>query len=318
MKVCQCCGNVSDDRMRFCENCGTKLPSEPADPKIVEATKQTPNVDKAQDFEIDDRDLYLLADCCNKTCALPTGDRYSEIVLYRDDKTDSYQIHTYAGSNGRTDSHKAYYTDEAFCKEVEELIDKEGIIKYKDAKGPGLCGGDYIVKFRDKNGGLVRLSTSNYGNEGIGIYNKISSLLYSGINPGRRIIPEYMKSWSKIGIKSVSPVEEYNYSIELEKNENGTVLFKGFRNYQSEAFRADEFVALSEDTAKFFADYPFGGLDRKRAAMPILPGMLEAGFAGNKPEVEFGVTYENGLTEEKEPDSIVLREIFKKLNEELN
>lgn len=219
MKICQMCGNVNKDALKFCEDCGNYLGASDTsvnNPDLNQSLKlnnsnqslmfnnsnpmllfsdsnpmlMKPAADKTVYIKTDDSDLYLLCDCCHKTCGLPTGNRYTEIVLYRDDKGDTYQIHTYAGDERGTTAHKAYYTDKEFVDKVDLLIEEEGIIKYKNATGAGMCGAEFIVKFRDGNGELVRISTGNFGNEGIGSYNRISSLLYSGIREEKAIVAE--------------------------------------------------------------------------------------------------------------------------------
>ena len=81
-KFCRNCGAELGKDAKFCMECGVKIPV--PDEKLA-APKKAP----------DDKGLKLLVDCCSKTMGLPVSNGLDETVLYLNEQTGEYQIHTY-------------------------------------------------------------------------------------------------------------------------------------------------------------------------------------------------------------------------------
>ena len=240
---------------------------------------------KAFTEALDEKNMKLLADFCRKSCGLPIGDNYDEVVLYQDEKNGTYQVHSFSGTNGSTDSHRAYYIDEESVKEILDTIKQEKMAAYKNGpQMPSLCGGDYIFKFVDDNGQIVRLSTANYDNEGIGKAVKIAALMNSKKQLYKPVLPEFAKHWTRFAVDVVNFSEEMCYSLEIEKKSEEEILFKGRWYSDSKWFGQDEFKIMSTEAAEQIKDYPFGALNHKKptgmgtTAQAAPAGMMPAGM----------------------------------------
>lgn len=196
--ICPCC-NEEVEVAVFCSNCGYKLESKKTE-SIIEPkvdgfpntgnmispllnrhnTKQVTNVSK--NTTIDDKDLKLLVDCCKKVLATALGDSYTEVVLYLDEKTDSYQIHTYSKEFTGETTHYGYTTTKEYADTVLSSIKEYNLIRWKNASAVPMTGADYVIKFRDDSDNIVRLSMANFGAEGMNEVRKISDMLYNGIS----------------------------------------------------------------------------------------------------------------------------------------
>ena len=125
--------------------------AQPMDPRSEETTPNPP----------DDKGLKLLVDCCRKTLATAYGDSCDETVLYLDEKTGEYQIHTYyRGFGSFNELHRGYKTGrEAYDKAVE-TIGRLGLSDYDGRIGTPMCGGEYVCKCLYGNK-IIRLTSAN-------------------------------------------------------------------------------------------------------------------------------------------------------------
>lgn len=109
----------------------------------------------------DDKELKLLVDCCQKTLATGCGDSSDETVLYLDEKSGEYQIHTYyRGFGSLKEKHRGYKTDKSACEKVYQLILESGLTACSENSFAGMTGGEYVCKFVYENK-VYRLTTAN-------------------------------------------------------------------------------------------------------------------------------------------------------------
>lgn len=187
--ICPCCGAIVG-KGKFCPECGSKLEG-------AKQAKATDNTNKKTDFvplsspldvpntpeplpgkAVSDEGLTLLVNTCQKTIATVGGDGYSEIVLYLDEKTGQYWLHTYSKYvYMKEEAHASYVTTKELADKVFDYIEKNNLVSWKDNKGFPVCGGDYIIRF--KNGDeMIRLDSGKMQNN-LKAYNEINGMLYS-------------------------------------------------------------------------------------------------------------------------------------------
>ncbi len=128
-----------------------------------EAFSQPENADDPPD----DSGLTLLVDCCKKTLATGCGDSCDETVLYLDEKTGEYQIHTYYTGFGSTkEIHRGYRTDKEVYDKIMDIIISSDLPQYEGRQGIQMCGGEYVCKFLYE-GRIIRLTSSVVFNDSL-------------------------------------------------------------------------------------------------------------------------------------------------------
>lgn len=128
---------------------------------------------------VDDTGLTILGDYCKKTMATVGGDGYDEIVLYKDEKDGSLQIHTYMKYDYmQKEIHHSFKAKSGVYEALLRLADKLHLDEYEGKKGVSLCGGMYVCKYR-KDGVLHRVTTDNLGTDGTSIIIQVGNLLGS-------------------------------------------------------------------------------------------------------------------------------------------
>lgn len=131
--------------------------------------------------------LVLIADCYRATVATVGGDGYSEIVLYHNKNTDSYELHTYSkeGEDVSEIQH-IYEVDAAFAEEVQSLIQELNFDQCIDAEKIGMTGAYYVIKYNEDDS-IVRITSDELNREGMGAYRQVSDLLYSKVSDENKI-----------------------------------------------------------------------------------------------------------------------------------
>ena len=147
-RFCRNCGAELGKDAKFCTECGVKIPVPDEKPA---APKKAP----------DDKGLKLLVDCCSKTMGLPVSNGLDETVLYLNEQTGEYQIHTYNKMAGQpTEFHRAFKADNDVYEKIIQHINELELTKYDGVMAGGMTGGEYVVKFviGEK---VYRITTSN-------------------------------------------------------------------------------------------------------------------------------------------------------------
>ena len=182
---CKVCG-YSVDEGKYCPRCGAPLSNDNDANDILNNQKMKDFYLASKPIEVDEEpfdesNLKLICDCCKKTIAAVGGDGYSEIVLYQNG--NDYEVHTfskYAYMN--KEEHHGYKADAKIYEEVRRIIDEEDLISWMKHSSPGLCGGDYIIKFLGKDNKSYRVTASNMPSNGMEVYATLNNLLYSYVN----------------------------------------------------------------------------------------------------------------------------------------
>ena len=176
--ICPACGSKVL-KQQFCIECGSLLngtkpadagedaPVSPVNIQVspyVSRPLQALNGKKA----VSDAGLTMLVDVCKKTTGTVGGDGYSESVLYRNEKTGEYQVHTYSKyENMLSEAHASYICPAETAEKILAYIKTNSLASLKNVKGHPLCGGDYIIKFSAKSCVLFVLNiTSDYNISG--------------------------------------------------------------------------------------------------------------------------------------------------------
>lgn len=140
-----------------------------------------------QESILDDKKATLLVDYCKRRVGTVGGNGYTEFVLYKDEDSGIFQIHTYEKYDWmEEESHKAYKTDEQAAKEITTLIEEKKIHKLEGKDGIPLCGGSEVLKFW-KGNRLVRITSDNLPQGKTGILSEIGALMMS--KQGEEILP---------------------------------------------------------------------------------------------------------------------------------
>lgn len=202
--ICPCCG-AAVPNVKFCMECGSPLGGNQApQPKPDNAKNSSipaftgfamngmnsnpnpliiqPNPAPAEQEDVeDDTGLTLLVDYCRKTLATVGGDGYDEIVLYKNEATGLCSLHTYSKYVYMDkEAHHSYPAKEGVEEAAFQLIKDLKLEEYKGKSGIGLCGGEYVVKFKSEDE-LIRISTSNMGLDGASVLCSVGNLLHAYI-----------------------------------------------------------------------------------------------------------------------------------------
>ena len=218
--VCPYCHSSVSESAKFCCECGMLLGADKAAPIPVPEESSQPAVPAGMPFNgvqsaflsgfpgfrsnslplgyspPSDKGLKMLLDCCSKSLATGIGNLHDETVLYLDESSGEYQIHTYSNQFGGPEIHRGYRTDKQVCDQIFELIRKLGLDKCQGGRDNGMCGGEYVCKFVLDDGRLVRLSTSNTPYSLHGDLHAVGNSLRSFIDSDREILPEPRNSES--------------------------------------------------------------------------------------------------------------------------
>jgi hypothetical protein len=204
--ICPACGASVPLKSKFCPECGQLLSDNISqNVSLPESSVKSPdpdtvvhvmplNPDKDDQKKIppgpSDAGLKLLIDCCRKVIATGAGDSHNETVLYLDEKTGEYQIHTYFLDFGYTrEYHKGFKTDKKTYEEVMNLVHRLGLLKYENKKAEQMTGAEYVCKFFHE-GRIVRISTSNVPYSKHHKLTEVRKFLNSFIDKSREIKPE--------------------------------------------------------------------------------------------------------------------------------
>ncbi|MCR4792218.1 MAG: zinc ribbon domain-containing protein [Lachnospiraceae bacterium] len=219
ISFCHECGSKLSEGARFCSECGAPLyGSKPinSDSKKSEAASQQgitilngyphhayippatggmmcPDpvpTEKTGDNATTPKsigDLKLLVDCCTKALSTAAGDGHNETVLYLNEKTGEYQIHTFSQEVGvLNETHHAFSTDEKTYFAVIGKIEETGIEEYENKTGAPLAGGEYVCKY-SKGNRFIRITTSCLPDEKHKDLHEIHAFLNSYIDKTKEI-----------------------------------------------------------------------------------------------------------------------------------
>ena len=190
--ICPACGSRVL-KQKFCTECGSfinaaksidvedRVPVNPQVNPYVPQPLQALNGKKA----VSDKGLTMRVDVCKKTTGTVGGDGYSESVLYKNEKTGEYQVHTYSKhENMLSEAHASYTCPVETAEKILAYIKTSNLASLKNVKGHPLCGGDYIIKFLSGSE-LIRLDSGNLTKR-MDSYTEISRMLNSCVNEGNR------------------------------------------------------------------------------------------------------------------------------------
>ena len=192
--ICPNCGNTVR-KGSFCSECGASFSNEPKSEPIIEqkieffpshnlnihipgeVISEVSSQEESQ--PVDDTGLTFLGEFCKKTMATVGGDGYDEIVLYKNEIDDSFQIHTYLKYEYMPkESHHSFKAKDGAYEALLKLVDKLQLDQYEGKTGIGLCGGMYICKY-NKDGVIHVVTTDNFGGEGSSIIIQVGNLISS-------------------------------------------------------------------------------------------------------------------------------------------
>jgi len=123
--------------------------------------------------------LVLLVDYCKKTTGTVGANGYEEIVMYYNNESSNYELHTYQKYDFMKDEEEHIFisnkeTYDIIIKKIKEL----DLEKYENNNGYTLCGGDYICKFKSGDR-IIRITTANLIHEGPSVIISIGNLMRS-------------------------------------------------------------------------------------------------------------------------------------------
>ena len=320
--ICSCCGSVVSMPQKFCPECGTPTKTASSPTASAEGAKKTymnmgstgmgimtsmHQEQKAEPVNIypDDSNLKLMVDCCDKTGPLAGGIvRSSEVVLYYDEKTDGYQVHTYASNGYTSGRHEGYYTTKEHAAHVLQSIDEDTLLRFKNLPTP--VGGSSILKFRNKNDEMIRAQCS-IGELSI-IKHQVEGLLYGAVKPENRIVPKEAKNWKSCAVLSTGMSMDGCYSYELERMEDGKIRARGQYFACGKAHERVEWIELAKKDADELDMIPLGLMLSNIVTNPDL--MMAAGATGivlDGESLSVSITYANGKRDTKIPDGEMIR-----------
>ena len=338
--ICSCCGYILSTPQKFCPECGAPLVRTDSSASPVTGapdTDQNANKGTNTDMNIglnmdtsfgmfmgmgskpqvhdpaaepvniypDDSGLRLMVDCCDTAGPLAGGIvRSSEIVLYYDEKTDGYQVHTYASNGYGTGKHEGYYTTKEHASLVMQSIDEDAVLKQKDMPEP--AGGSRILKFRNEKDEMIRVQCST----GVlsKMKNSVEGLLYEAVRPENRIIPEEAKNWKYCVVFSSGMNMDNCFNYEIERTESGKIGVRGNCFVRGNRLEHKNWIELSEKETAELEKIPLGLMLSDIVTAP--DPMMSAGFAGfvlDGDSLSVSITYADGKRDQKIPDREMIR-----------
>ena len=196
VNFCSDCGSKIPSDAKFCPECGALRYGTPKNLIIssdayssipIAFGMETPKVSNPPtDPKPVESRLKLLVDCCRKVLATAMGDGHNETVLYLNEDSGNYEIHTYDKTPGCPEIHHAFLSNKTAYDKVMEKIKETDIASYENKQGTVLCGGDYVCKFLDGDR-TIRISLSNLPEKEQRILYSIGSLLGSYIDKEKEI-----------------------------------------------------------------------------------------------------------------------------------
>ena len=255
----------------------------------------------------DDSGLKLMVDCRDTTGPLAGGIvQSSEIVLYYDDKTDGYQVHTYASGGYGSRKHEGYTTTKEHADRVMQSIDADTVLKYKNLPVP--VGGSRIMIFRNEKDETVRAECST------GVLSKmkgsVEGLLYEAVRAENRIVPEEAKNWKECVVSASGMSMDNCFNYELERMENGKVRVRGNCFVRGNHREHENWIELSKKEAAELEKIPLGLMLSDIVTNP--DPMMAAGFAGivlDGESLSVSITYADGKRDTKIPDREMIRDL---------
>ena len=126
---------------------------------------------------LSDEGLTLLVDACKKTLATLAGDGHNEIVLYVDEATGKYWLHTYVKDVcSQQEIHASYIASPELAQKVFAYIEEHDLASWNDRKGFPMCGGDIVLRFKHGEE-YIRLDSSKLAD--MQAYADIRNMLYA-------------------------------------------------------------------------------------------------------------------------------------------
>ena len=339
--ICSCCGYIVSPPQKFCPECGASLARTDSPASPVTGTSDTdqnankgtnagmntgfgmganfgmfmgmgskPPVQENRDAEPvniypDDSGLRLMVDCYDTAGPLAGGFvQSSEVVLYYDEKTDGYQVHTYASNGYGSGKHEGYYTTKEHAARVMQSIDADAVLGQKEMPEP--AGGSRILKFRNEKDAMIRVQCST------GVLSEIKSsvegLLSEAVRPENRIIPEEAKKWKSCVVFSTGMSMENCFQYEIERMENGTAGVRGYCFVRGNRLEHANPIELSEKEMSELEKIPLGLMLSDIVTDPN-PMMLSgfAGFVQDGDSLSVSVAYADGKRDRKIPDREMIR-----------
>lgn len=136
---------------------------------------------------IDDKNLTMMVDYFWKVVGTVGGDKHTESVLYKDDATGVYTIHTYSQTEGSDEKHRAFRTTEQQALAIIKEVENANLEQYKrEMHGCPITGGYYVLKYKNGNK-MERITNENVPCEKIDIFNTINHMMQTSM--GEEILP---------------------------------------------------------------------------------------------------------------------------------
>lgn len=309
-KIICSCGCICDASQNFCAECGSRLSN-----VVTNDTGSIPSIPdkKSEPVNVfpDDTDLKLLLDCFEKVGPLVTGDRYSETVLYYDEKNDSYQIHKYASQGYGNNTHEAYYTTKEHADRIMKSINTDVILN-EENRGMPVCGGSRVIKFINAQDELVRVEYHTGE-----IFKAVADVLvvvHEAVKNENRIVPEYAKNWKQFNVVSTGMSMDMCHSYFLKRDEQGSTWLKGNCFIDGVRYELSEYCKLTEEEKIELASIPLGLMISKNFVAPN-PYAINDAFlmANDESKCSCTITYGDGKADTKIPDADMISALDKLL-----
>lgn len=108
----------------------------------------------------------MLIDYYRATVATVGGDDYREIAVF-EYGNGKVKLKVFQKVHGSDETCTTYIVPDSVVKECRKVIKKHNFSNWKNLKdGIGLCGAVTVVKYREKNGDYIRVSTENMPPDG--------------------------------------------------------------------------------------------------------------------------------------------------------
>lgn len=174
--VCKCGAQIYGGQ--FCPNCGEKINWESGlgHGSLAMQQTSTPTPTPAPIQNDPEIKSEMLVDYCRKTLATGCGDSHDEMVLgLAEDGT--YQIDVYRKDYNSPETHKLYKVPEQAKIDAYAYIEEKKLLSLENIRGYGLCGGDYVVKFKKDDGTYARITSANIQGFDMGVLTEMGTLL---------------------------------------------------------------------------------------------------------------------------------------------
>ncbi|MCQ2431935.1 MAG: hypothetical protein MJ175_04950 [Clostridia bacterium] len=129
-------------------------------------------------------DEKLLFDYYEAVVGTVGGDCYDEITITETE--GAHRLHVYHKDDGAAETHVVFPVGKELLDTVMGLVGEYGMEHWGELSGEALDGKQYVVKFRDQNDTLIRVSSDNMPENGTSAFGAVRQAMWSAVEAAKK------------------------------------------------------------------------------------------------------------------------------------